>query len=118
MKICFVLYVSLCTIVDRFDHHCPWVGNCVGRRNYKYFFLFLASLTVYCAYLLGLSVTAIVLRKFADYHLLDLPFYYYNTVCEHQMLGMHDMGKVKCYMHILIFSCDISHCAETLRELE
>ena len=43
-----------CTL--RFDHHCPWIGGCVGKRNYIYFFIFLILLNIKNVYLLIFSI--------------------------------------------------------------
>jgi len=36
--------------VRRMDHHCPWINNCVGEWNQKYFLQFLFYIAVLCAY--------------------------------------------------------------------
>ena len=42
--------------VEKFDHHCPWIGNCIGKRNYKYFFSFLTLINILFIYLTILSI--------------------------------------------------------------
>ena len=32
--------------IEGYDHHCPWVGKCIGKKNLKVFYVFLASIPV------------------------------------------------------------------------
>lgn len=32
--------------IERYDHHCPWVNNCIGIKNHRSFMLFITFLIV------------------------------------------------------------------------
>ena len=55
---------SHCAICDncvmRFDHHCMWLGTCVGRRNYKYFFYLVLSLNISAIFQISYAIYLIV----------------------------------------------------------
>ena len=51
--------------VEMFDHHCPFISNCVGKRNYVYFWFFINTLWIDVVYSIWVAAHDIKRRRSA-----------------------------------------------------
>ncbi|KAM7195617.1 Palmitoyltransferase ERF2 [Rhypophila sp. PSN 637] len=57
-------HCRLCdSCIETVDHHCVWINNCVGRRNYRQFFTFIVTATLGCLFILGSCLAQILVYR-------------------------------------------------------
>lgn len=64
--------------VEKFDHHCPWVGNCIGKKNYRIYLGFLYSTSgaiIFNLIFTVLEIRAVALNIMEDNEDGDRVFY-------------------------------------------
>ena len=48
--------------IERFDHYCPWVGTTIGKRNYRFYLVFVFSSSLLCIYTFACSAYLVKMR--------------------------------------------------------
>ena len=61
------VHCGLCNCcIERLDHHCPWLGTCIGKRNYKYFIIFVTLVAILVVKCTGICIYHAISSTYKD----------------------------------------------------
>ena len=105
---CFIvrpLRSTHCRICDncisRLDHHCPWIGTCVGKRNYPYFFFFVVFINISQIFTVGVCIAHIIKKILDDKKDKEFKSNYFNGTKSKKNGAL--VGDVVMSLYIIIF---------------
>ncbi|CAG9316210.1 unnamed protein product [Blepharisma stoltei] len=61
--------------VKKYDHHCPWIRNCVGKKNFVLFYTFIVFCTIDFLYQFSVCLAIFALNENGEANILDLDDY-------------------------------------------
>ena len=84
-------HCNICGVcVDRFDHHCPWLNICIGRRNQMQFMIFLVVELFFLYAVAGIILVFYVEEFWRVQDRLDLLPYRSNPLSSEEVCGAWD----------------------------
>jgi len=100
----------------KMDHHCPWIGNCVGFKNHKYFLL-----VIFYSAILSLWVSASMFAQTVESTKYDTPYWRMCMLLSAETLAIFlSIGLlIFCNFHIWLFLnglTTIEFCEKSLRK--
>ncbi|XP_046557123.1 palmitoyltransferase ZDHHC3-like isoform X2 [Haliotis rubra] len=88
-------HCSVCQrCVRKMDHHCPWVNNCVGENNQKYFVLFTLYICLISIHALYLAINHFISCLGSDWKglMADSEPFLKRILMEHEGLLTHSLS--------------------------
>ncbi|KAH6907326.1 vacuole protein [Coprinopsis sp. MPI-PUGE-AT-0042] len=93
------------TCVLKYDHHCPWIGQCVGAQNQKFFLNFTTSAWIVATYIFATVLPYTIIG-------FDQPTWVNNATTNPQQIAVIALAGV---FGLFTMSLSVSHIYLTLR---
>lgn len=86
--------------VEKIDHHCPWIGMCIGKRNYRLYISYILSLGALFVLLYIQTITYIIANaKNVD----PAPFFFNALLRKLSFISVALVIPSSLFVYVLIF---------------